>query len=883
MLMGKVGFPLKLKFSLVIFVLLLSSVGFYVYFAIDIFRKDKSADIYNNSLTSANHLSNQVNSFLIQNKRNLYAIAKSIELGADQTFLKTYFAQEPQLYELKIYSREGKNWKLIQNVVDQSFLDLYKFEDQKSNTEDNEGRDLQDHFQLKFEDRKGLVPGWALSLISESKKIGVIAKIKTDFMRQMISTSAHVFQSKIVDTSGLPLIELQNAEKENINSEGITKVISDGAQQTVTKIGDNLIAFVKLKDFPLYILSSISESKAFSAANVLQQKSLYFGLLIFSVVVIVALLFARALTKNIQLLTSATEKVAQGQFDTQLSIRSNDEIGKLAHSFEFMGKEILRYIEEMKEKSRLENEVKVAQLVQQTYFPEESETLDNVETTYQYVSASECGGDWWGYFKQGDYFYFMICDATGHGVPAALLTATASSALATMKRMNQADNELILPHEMLNVFNQVVAELEGEVNLTALAGVLQLSSGRLICSNASHHPLWVIRNKKTATFKERIEPLLGEVGLRIGQDRNAKYNDSELVLNDGDQLLLLTDGLLELENNEAKAFGQRRLIKELETSDSLSIDLKLKTLLQSAMNFADNKNNDDITISIVKWNQSQRGLGSQTSKAQVLCSKTLKSINLIPTPDSSFEVHFGDLLDQSKSYASVIMAAEEVTAYPQLVSAKAVVCSTQENLENIKLLSEHEIYHLIGENSPFLQEELELSVLGSKGDLIDLMRSKSTISSLNINSGDEKSAKIENFLKQHDFSEYFDSPANYLHFMALELVNNIIMHGESSSVVLSFIKNKNYVAIQVKDQLGLLERKKIIDSIYRGYKDQAPKESGRGAGLGLYLTYSQTNQFWIQRTPNVSTEIVCLIESNKRYKKYKERITSFHFIERGNA
>jgi len=882
MLMGKVGFPLKFKFSLVIFVLLLSSVGFYVYFAIDIFRKDKSADIYNNSLTSANHLSNQVNSFLIQNKRNLYAIAKSIELGADQKFLKTYFAQEPQLYELKIYSRDGQNWKLIQNVVDQSFLDLYKFENNNAN-EDNESHDLQDEFQLKYEDRQGLVPGWALSLISESKKIGVIAKIKTDFMRQMISTSAHVFQSKIVDTAGLPLIELQNAEKENINRESVNKVISDGAQQTVTKIGDNLIAFVKLKDFPLYVLSSISENKAFSAANVLQQKSLYFGLLIFSVVVIVAILFARALTKNIQLLTSATEKVAQGQFDTQLSIRSNDEIGKLANSFEFMGKEILRYIEEMKEKSRLENEVKVAQLVQQTYFPEESETLDNVATTYQYVSASECGGDWWGYFKQGDYFYFMICDATGHGVPAALLTATASSALATMKRMNQADNEMIMPHEMLNVFNQVVAELEGSVNLTALAGVLQLSSGKLLCANASHHPLWIIRNRETDSFKERIEPLLGEIGLRIGQDREAKYSDSEIMLNDGDQLLLLTDGLLELENNEAKAFGQRRLIKELEATDGLDFNLKLKTLLKTAMSFAENKNSDDITISIVKWSKPQLSLSSESSKTQVLCSKKLESINLIPTPDSPFEVHFDELTNHSVPNGFVIMSAEEVVANPDKVNGQTIVCSTQENQENIKLLNKYNIYHLIGENSPFLQEELELAVLGSKGDLIDLMRSKSTITSLTIHSVDEKSVKIENFLKQHDFSEYFDSPANYLHFMALELVNNVIMHGESSSVVLSFIKNKNYVAIQVKDQLGLLERKKIIDSIFRGYKDQAPRESGRGAGLGLYLTYSQTNQFWIQRTPNVSTEIVCLIESNKRYKKYKERITSFHFIERGNA
>lgn len=881
--MGKVGFPLKLKFSLVIFVLLLSSVGFYVYFAIDIFRKDKSADIYNNSLTSANHLSNQVNSFLIQNKRNLYAITKSIELGADQKFLKTYFAQEPQLYELKIYNREGQDWKLVQNVVDQSFLDLYKFDSTKKISADSEGLELQEPFQLKFEDREGLVPGWVLSFVSESKRIGVVAKLKTDFMRQMISTSAHVFQSKIVDANGIPLIELQNLEKENLNSENITKVIADGVQQTVTKIGDNLIAFVKLKDFPLYVLSSISENKAFSAANVLQKKSLYFGLLIFSIVVVVAVLFARALTKNIQLLTSATEKVAQGQFDTQISIRSNDEIGKLASSFEFMGKEILRYIEEMKEKSRLENEVKVAQLVQQTYFPEESEIIENIETTYQYISASECGGDWWGYFKKGDHFYFMICDATGHGVPAALLTATASSAMSTMKRMNHSEIEIILPDQMLTIFNQVVAELEGEVNLTALAGVLQLSTGKLVCSNASHHPLWVIKNIKTENYKERIEPLLGEIGLRIGQDKTAEYKNSEVYLQDGDQLLLLTDGLLELENEEGKAYGQRRLIKELEAQDSESAVNKLKKLLNSAMSFAHQVNNDDITISLIKWNSSVNPILKKSAKTQVLCSKQFEGISLIPTPDSSFEVTFDKIDNSNQNYTSIIMSAPELQLQPELISSKTILCSSLDNQENIKLLNEYNINHLIGENSPYLLEELELSVKGSTSDLIDIMKPKSTITSISLNSGEEKSSKIENFLKQHDFSEYFDSPANYLHFMALELVNNIIMHGNSAQVELSFIKNKNYVAIQVKDQIGKLNRQMIIDSINRGYQEQSPRETGKGAGLGLYLTYSQSNQFWIQRTPNVSTEIVCLIESNKRYKKYKERITSFHFIERGNV
>ena len=155
--------------------------------------------------------------------------------------------------------------------------------------------------------------------------------------------------------------------------------------------------------------------------------------------------------------------------------------------------------------------------------------------------------------------------------------------------------------------------------------------------------------------------------------------------------------------------------------------------------------------------------------------------------------------------------------------------------------------------------------------------------SINLKFGSDISQQIEQFLSTFDFNEYFESPASYLHFMSLELVNNIIMHGGVQETELSFIKSKNYVAIRVKDQVGKLDRDTIVNSIYGGYEEKTPRQSGQGAGLGLYLTYSQCNQLWVNLLPNVSTEIVCLIESNKRYKKYKERITSFHFILRGQS
>jgi sigma-B regulation protein RsbU (phosphoserine phosphatase) len=75
----------------------------------------------------------------------------------------------------------------------------------------------------------------------------------------------------------------------------------------------------------------------------------------------------------------------------------------------------------------------------------------------------------------------------------------------------------------------------------------------------------------------------------------------------------------------------------------------------------------------------------------------------------------------------------------------------------------------------------------------------------------------------------------------------------------------------------------IINAIERGYREKSPKAETKGAGLGLYMTYSLSNLFLVSRRPRVSTEIVCVIENTKRYRKYKERITSFHYFERGQV
>ena len=89
---------------------------------------------------------------------------------------------------------------------------------------------------------------------------------------------------------------------------------------------------------------------------------------------------------------------------------------------------------------------------------------------------------------------------------------------------------------------------------------------------------------------------------------------------------------------------------------------RLKLILSSAMEFSDNKNADDITLAMLKWNQPNKS-EIDTDKKVVLCSDDLKSIELIPTPDSRFNISFGVIGSNLSLATKAILTIEETKKF----------------------------------------------------------------------------------------------------------------------------------------------------------------------------------------------------------------------------
>lgn len=355
-----------------------------------------------------------------------------------------------------------------------------------------------------------------------------------------------------------------------------------------------LIAYSYNSEFNFIITTMIAYDLAFSATDELIQRSLFFGSLLLGICLILSVLLVRPLTKQLENLFIHTQKISSGDFKSRLEVRGNDEVSALTHSVNDMSEQIENYVEEMKEKARLANEVAVAQLVQSSFFPNPSYDDEKLSFFAHYRPASECGGDWWGVFHTTTHKVFFIADATGHGVPAALLTATMNCCKTSLNFILESRPELLQrPDEIMRFMNQAVIGAGKEIQVTCFIAILEMATHKLTYSNASH-PAPLIFNSTLQTLeKSDISPLQASNGPRLGERIEATYTNETRQLQAHDTILLYTDGIIEALNADGKRWGERRLLNVITDNYKQDCRLLLTSIMSSLEDFMNGSPQDD--------------------------------------------------------------------------------------------------------------------------------------------------------------------------------------------------------------------------------------------------------------------------------------------------
>lgn len=618
--------PVSLKYKFLVTQLAIFSISLisFLYYTIDLYLGDKTAYIYENSVSHIESQSNFIEKFLSSEINNSKLLFNTLDLyktdSEKKEILERYANENKIFFDLSFFKFNGKNLSFEEqfNYINPSLLRRYKGFNKVFKRHRLLFRELHDYYDsnefsaFKIINYDEVIPYLYVAIKSKkSKGVYVFRYLIENIASTVFQSSA--FTDFITDREGKVLIHSAPEEVNNKFYKTYSKFFNDIKESknnsgviTIVKPdeGEFLVSYKINNQFGIITFSEISRTKAFEFTKLIVIKTVIFGIFVGFVILIISLIFTQTITNPLNRLMKRTETMSEGDFKSTVVVKSKDEIELLADSFNYMTGKMDSILEEMKDKGRMESELQTAKVVQDSLFPNNELKNEKYELFGHYKSASECGGDWWGYKESRGKLYLFIGDATGHGVPAALVTASACSCCQTiLEYVEHFEGEYAKPSDILKFLNKAVLLTGGQqILMTFFVAIYDPETKKLEYSNASHNFPIIYKYSEKDPTKKSIKALAKAVGRRLGDKMDSEYTNDTIEISDQDVLLLYTDGPVEAVNPENVIWGERKFNKSFYTKAKMDTETIIKGILRDAYEYFDGvPPDDDVTLVAIKF------------------------------------------------------------------------------------------------------------------------------------------------------------------------------------------------------------------------------------------------------------------------------------------
>ncbi len=307
---------------------------------------------------------------------------------------------------------------------------------------------------------------------------------------------------------------------------------------------------------------------------------------------------ARSITGNVHALFQGTERLRLGDLGHRIPIRSRDQLGELAESFNAMSANIETLLEQAAEKRRLEEELRIAREIQMSLLPRHAAPMPGLALAALCVPAREVGGDYYDFFTLGPRrLGLLVADVAGKGTSAALYMAELKGLMLSLSQIHESPRQLLI-----EVNRIIAANLDSRSFITMTYAVVDLERRTLTYARAGHTPL-VHRTAAPPPQARLVAPSGMVVGLQLDglEHRFAELLEEVTVpLVEGDVFLLYTDGLSEAMNAEGDLFSEERLRLLVEEHGGLGSDgLRERIVRDVEAHVASADPHDDMTLIVV--------------------------------------------------------------------------------------------------------------------------------------------------------------------------------------------------------------------------------------------------------------------------------------------
>jgi sigma-B regulation protein RsbU (phosphoserine phosphatase) len=341
----------------------------------------------------------------------------------------------------------------------------------------------------------------------------------------------------------------------------------------------------------------------------------------FAIIELIALIIGTRMTRTVTAavadLHTATLHVDRGDFSHRIPVKSSDQLADLARSFNSMTTSIEKLMQEQREKQRLENELAIAQEVQEQLFPKQFSHLESLEFYGFCRPARTVSGDYYDFLAASSHKMILaVGDISGKGISAALLMATIHSAVRaySLESMPQVREPVavgavagrgrmmatwpegieVSPSALLALLNhQLYESTPPEKYATLFLGIYDGRSHTLTYSNGGHLPPILIG-------KEGSVRRLEAGGTVVGLFDSMTYEEDLVEMHPGEVFLAYSDGVTEPEN-EFGEFGEQRLVELVRENRHMPLPQISQTVTAAVDTWiGDKEQPDDVTLVLAR-------------------------------------------------------------------------------------------------------------------------------------------------------------------------------------------------------------------------------------------------------------------------------------------
>ncbi|MBU0667902.1 PP2C family protein-serine/threonine phosphatase [Patescibacteria group bacterium] len=349
-------------------------------------------------------------------------------------------------------------------------------------------------------------------------------------------------------------------------------------------------AFVYFAVFTLVVV--LSAYLMISVDQRVMPTEYFFGTLLFFVICFIAVFYFEV-GRPLKIILIQMKALLTGKRYKRIYTNRMDEIGIIAHFFNEVTKSFEKVSMDIKEGKRMLSELEIASQIQKDILPPECPKVPGLTIVAKNRPAVELGGDSFDFITKGDNTFIYVGDVTGHGVPAAIVMTMVNTLIHTF--VDVYDNSYDV---LVNTNKQLKTRIKSTMFMTLLMLRWNSLSKKMTYVGAGHEHLLIYRAKAGKCEMRQS----GGIALGMVPDNSKLIKEMDIDLDEGDVVVLYTDGVTEGRNMAGELYGIDRLKESVEQfANEYGPEGIVNHVAQNYSNFVENHiQDDDVTLIAVQ-------------------------------------------------------------------------------------------------------------------------------------------------------------------------------------------------------------------------------------------------------------------------------------------